>query len=102
LGIAVLTAVLFALLNQYTPAGLSLSVSAGDVIGEMVEGALQTAALEERQALVEAGTLAFRHVFLLSAAIALPGVLACLFAPDRRLSEKKPEMKSHSQKSRNP
>ncbi|MAK55429.1 MAG: MFS transporter [Pusillimonas sp.] len=95
LGIAVLTAVLFALLNQYTPAGLSLSVSATDVIGEMVEGALQQAASEERQALVEAGTLAFRHVFLLSAAIALVGVLACLFAPDRRLSDKKPEVESH-------
>jgi EmrB/QacA subfamily drug resistance transporter len=95
IGIAVLTAVLFALLQQYTPAGLSLSISATDVIGEMVEGALQTAAPEERQALVDAGTLAFRHVFLLSAGIALIGIAACLSAPDRRLSEKKPEVESH-------
>ncbi|HBT32834.1 MAG TPA: MFS transporter, partial [Pusillimonas sp.] len=95
IGIAVLTAVLFALLQQYTPAGLSLSISATDVIGEMVEGALQTAAPEERQAMVQAGVLAFRHVFLLSAAIALVGIAACLSAPDRRLSEKKPEVETH-------
>lgn len=95
IGIAVLTAVLFALLQQYTPAGLPLSISATDVIGEMVEGALQTAAPEQRQALIDAGTLAFRHVFLLSAAIALVGIVACLIAPDRRLSEKKPEVESH-------
>jgi len=44
---------------------------------------------------VQAGVLAFRHVFLLSAAIALVGIAACLSAPDRRLSEKKPEVETH-------
>lgn len=92
IGIAVLTAVLFALLQQYTPPGLSLSIAASNVVGEMVSGAFQQANPAERAQLVQAGVLAFRHVFLLSAAIAVIGIIACLTAPDRRLSEKKPEV----------
>ncbi|OXR48472.1 MFS transporter [Pusillimonas sp. T2] len=88
-GIAILTAALFALLQSYMPATLT-ELSSAETVRQMIEGQLPPLSDAARAVLMSSGEKAFRHTFLISALIAAISVILCLRIPERALSEKRP------------